>query len=183
MAAQLVAIRWVAESQLSRLLLGLDADPHARGDRFERLCLWLLENGQASSFPGAVQDDVVIDARLDYGELAPGVMQYADVTFDFPGGRTILHLRLEVARGHWQAQPVRAASVRVDWAIPCCYAARFVGDPEELDGEMQHPTAVRLFDPAGRDDRRAGRSDCRRASAAVGSRLPRRTDNPNGCRD
>jgi predicted RNase H-like HicB family nuclease len=51
------------------------------------------------------RDDVVVDARLDYG-VELGVMAYADVTFDFLSGRTITHPRVGAARGHWQVQAV-----------------------------------------------------------------------------
>jgi hypothetical protein len=34
-------------------------------------------------------------------------------------------------------------------AVPVLFAVRFVGDPDELDGETQHAVACRLFDPDG----------------------------------
>lgn len=33
--------------------------------------------------------------------------------------------------------------------VQALFVVRFVGDPDELDGETPHPTVVRLFDPHG----------------------------------
>lgn len=34
-------------------------------------------------------------------------------------------------------------------AVPILFAVRFVGDPEELDGQTPHPIRCRIFNPAG----------------------------------
>jgi hypothetical protein len=34
-------------------------------------------------------------------------------------------------------------------AVQLLFAVRFVGDPEELEGETAHPVVCRIFDPGG----------------------------------
>lgn len=34
-------------------------------------------------------------------------------------------------------------------AIQLLFAVRYVGAPEEMDGEIEHPIAIRIFNPAG----------------------------------
>jgi len=61
--------------------------------------------------------------------------RYAEIQ---PGGATIVGAGADVV-----VVPAVPAPVQI------LFTVRFIGAPEELDGETPHPTAVRLFDPDG----------------------------------